>query len=386
MKLLLIVDFGIGFIVMGRIDRMAKNKNLSRAGVAKQDEFYTTYDSIQSEMNYFSDGVFEGKTVFCNCDDPFESNFTRFFLRNFNYLKLKRLICTSYSGSQMTGTQLSLFDDYDEPVTGSCSYGYVLDIDNVPMANGRGVSDEDIDTLLHTSNVVKRLNGNGDFESKECVEYLKQSDIVVTNPPFSKFRLYVKQLMDYQKKFLIIGNQNAITYKEIFPLLKANQMWLGMPFPRGNAYFIIPKGYDTSRFAKGVYNPETRQVKFRNVLWFTNLDYKQRHEDLVLYKQYNADEYPMYDNYDAINVDKTADIPMDYAGIMGVPVTFINHYNPEQFEIIGLAAGNSRATGLYGTARYTPNKVDRGGCGVVNGKRKYARMLIKAKKVQYFEN
>ena len=372
---------------------MAKNGSLNRAGVAKQDEFYTTYDSIQSEMNYFSDGTFEGKTVLCNCDDPFESNFTRFFLRNFNYLGLKRLICTSYAGSQVTGTQLSLFDDYNEPVTGS--HGYVLDINKVPMANGRGVSDNDIDELLHTAGVVKRLKGNGDFQSKECIKYLKDSDIVVTNPPFSKFRSYVKQLIDYKKKFLIIGSQSAITYKEIFPLLMHNQMWLGMPFPRGNAYFIIPEGYDTSRFAKGVYNPETRQVKFRNVLWFTNLDYNERHEDLVLYKQYNPDEYPTYDNYNAINVDKTADIPMDYDGVMGVPISFLTKYSPDQFEIVGFGSGSfGRAIGVGGYKEKYKSMLGKtvpvaGNLYyVVDGKPKtpYKRILIKNKKVQHIED
>lgn len=361
---------------------MAKNGSLNRAGVAKQDEFYTTYDSIQSEINYFSNGTFEGKTVFCNCDDPFESNFTRFFLRNFNYLGLKRLICTSYTGSHVAGTQLSLFDDYNEPVSGS--HGYVLDITNVPMANGRGVSDNDIDSLLHTSGVVTRLKGDGDFRSKECIDYLKQSDIVVTNPPFSLFRSYVEQLMKYKKHFLIIGSQNAITYKEIFPLLMDNKMWLGMPFPRGNAYFIIPKGYDTSRFAKGVYNPETRQVKFRNVRWFTNLDYEQRHEDLVLYKQYRSDDYPKFDNYDAIDVDKTADIPLDYSGYMGVPITFLDKFSPDQFDIVNAndvrtANDGKKSLGLIKNAD---------GAITINGRtrRTYARIVIKNKKVQYIED
>lgn len=363
---------------------MAKNGSLHRANAAKQDEFYTTYDSIQSEINYFSDGTFKDKVVLCNCDDPFESNFAKFFLRNFNYLGLRRLICTSYSGSPMTGTQLSLFDDYSEPVTNQ--HGYVMDINEVPMSNGRGVIDADIEAILHTKGVVKRLKGDGDYKSKECLHYLSQSDIVVTNPPFSKFREYLATLMDYQKQFLIIGNVNAITYKETFPLIRDNKMWLGMPFPRGNAYFIVPKGYDTSRFAKGVYNPETRQVKFRNNLWFTNIDYKERHEDLILYKQYSSDEYPQYDNYEAINVNKTADIPMDYSGVMGVPISVLNKYSPDQFEIVGLAAGNSRATGLYGDVKYTPNKNDRGGCGVIDGKRKYARILIKNKKAEDSEN
>ncbi|MEG0835840.1 MAG: adenine-specific methyltransferase EcoRI family protein [Christensenellaceae bacterium] len=313
---------------------MAKNENLHKAKDAKKDEFYTQYDDIQSEINHFED-KFKGKAVLCNCDDPFESNFCKFFLRNFNYLGLKRLICTSYGTSPVVGQQLTLFDFMDEPVVRGS--GYVMDITEVPMANGRGVSDEDIDSLLKSKKCgVKKLKGDGDFRSEECVEYLKQADVVVTNPPFSLFREYVAQLMEYQKDFLIIGSKNAITYKEIFPLIKEDKIWLGPSFTRGNAYFRVPNG-EQRTWADGVYDTNSGLVKFRNVGWFTNLDYAIRHEELVLYKRYygNEDEYPHYANYDAINVDKVADIPCDYFEEIGVPITYLDKHNPEQFEVIG---------------------------------------------------
>lgn len=358
---------------------MPKNSGLTKAGKAKKDEFYTSYDVIQSELNYYP-SQFEGKTVLCNCDDPFESNFAKFFLRNFNYLKLKRLICTSYTGSPVTGTQLSLFDDYNEPV--SSQHGYVLDIKEVPMANGRGVSDADVSALLHQKGVVKRLKGNGDYASDECLDYLDQADIVVTNPPFSKFRPFLATLMEYHKQFLIIGNVNAITYKEVFPLIQNNLLWLGASIHSGDREFRVPDDYPLNASGTRVDEQGRKYIRVKGVRWFTNVDYQKRHEDLILYKHYLPDEYPKYDNYAAINVDKTADIPMDYPEVMGVPITFLDKYSPDQFEIEGLAAGNSRATGLYGSVHYTENKLDRGGCGVVNNKRKYARILICNKKVQ----
>lgn len=315
---------------------MPKNTWLNKASKAKKDEFYTDYDVIQSELNYYED-KFAGKTVLCNCDDPFESNFAKFFLRNFNYLKLKRLICTSYAGSPMTGTRLSLFDDHNEPVSGE--HGYVLDITNVPMRNGRGVSDVDMTTLLHQKGMVKRLEDNGSYASDECLNYLKQSDIVVTNPPFSKFRSYLTTLIEYDKKFLIIGNVNAITYKNVFPLIKANKLWLGQSMHSGNIEFRVPNDYPLYATSYRVDNAGNKYIRVNGVRWFTNMDYKQRHEDLILYKHYLADAYPKYDNYDAINVDKTADIPMDYSGVMGVPITFMDKFSSDQFEIVGETSG-----------------------------------------------
>lgn len=348
---------------------MVRHSELTTANKNKKDEFYTDYNVIQEELNYHEE-QFKGKTVLCNADDPFESNFAKFFLRNFNYLGLKRLICTSYSGSPITGTQLSLFDDYSEPVTSQ--HGYVLDIKEVPMANGRGVSDADIEALLHTKGIVKRLKGDGDYKSEECLKYLSQSDVVVTNPPFSKFREYLATLMKYQKQFLIIGNVNAITYKEVFPLIKSNQVWLGASIHSGDREFRVPDSYPLNTAGSRVDENGHKYIRVKGVRWFTNLDYKQRHESLPLYKQYTAKEYPKYDNYNGINVDKTADIPDDYKGAMGVPITFLDKYNPEQFELIKFRKGDDNKD-----LRYT-----------VNGKTKqpYFRILIKNKKAEDSEN
>ena len=295
---------------------MAKNASLNAAKDAKHDEFYTRYDDIQAELNHY-EKHFNGKAVLCNCDDPYESNFCKFFLRNFNYLGLKRLICTSYASSPVVGTQMTIFDYMDEPVRRG--HGYVMDISEVPMANGRGVSDDDIDKLLKSKKRgVKKLSGDGDFRSEECIEYLKQADIVVTNPPFSLFRDYISFLMEHDKKFLIIGNQNALHYKEIFPLVQQNKVWLG------------------HNHVKEFSKPDGTTQKFGNVLWYTNLDISKRHEGVVLYKHYNPDGYPQYYNYDGIDVNKVSEIPMDYYGNMGVPDSFLEVYNPEQFVIVGV--------------------------------------------------
>lgn len=275
---------------------MARNTGLSKAKKAKQDEFYTQYEDIQAEINHFED-KFKDKTVLCNCDDPFESNFCKFFLRNFNYLGLKRLICTSYSTSPVVGQQMTLLDYMNEPV--EQGNGYVMDINEVPMANGRGVSDADIDALLKSKKRgVKKLKGDGDFRSDECIEYLKQADIVVTNPPFSLFREYVAQLIEYDKKFLIIGNQNAITYKEIFPLIKDNKLWLGASIHSGDRKFYVPDDYPLKAAGCGIDKDGRKYIRVKGVRWFTNFDYAIRHEDLILYKRYygNEEEYPKYDN------------------------------------------------------------------------------------------
>ena len=313
---------------------MAKNSGLSKAKNAKKDEFYTSYEVIQAEINHYED-KFKNKTVLCNCDDPFESNFCKFFLRNFNYLKLKRLICTSYSTSPIVGQHLTLVGWNEEPI--KRGNGYVMDISEVPMANGRGVSDSDIDSLLKSKNSgVKKLKGDGDFRSDECIEYMKQADVVITNPPFSLFREYVAQLIEYEKNFLIIGNVNAITYKEIFPLIKDNKMWLGASIHSGDRKFYVPDDYPLKASGCGEDENGRKFIRVKGVRWFTNLDYTKRHEELVLYKKYygNEEEYPKYDNYDAINVDKTADIPCDYFEYMAVPITYTDKYNPDQFEII----------------------------------------------------
>lgn len=315
---------------------MAKNENLHKAKTQKNDEFYTQYEDIQKELNHYEQH-FKGKTVLCNCDDPFESNFCKFFLRNFNYLGLKRLICTSYNSSPFAGTQISLFDLIEGNT--EQGHGYVLDVSSVPMKNGRGVSDEDIDKLLRSKKVVWELKGNGDFRSDECIEYLKQADIVVTNPPFSLFREYVAQVVQFDKKFLIIGNVNAITYKETFPLIRNNQLWLGASIHSGDRKFYVPDNYPLEAAGCGIDEDGRRFIRVKGVRWFTNLDYPQRHEELILFKHFSPEEYPQYDNYDAINVDKTSDIPMDYDGVMGVPITFLDKYCPDQFEIVSFRKG-----------------------------------------------
>jgi len=310
---------------------MAKNSNLIRAKETKNDEFYTQYEDIQKELNHYEEH-FKGKTILCNCDDPYESNFCKFFLRNFNYLQLKRLICTSYYASSVVGTQLSIFDLIDN-VSESEGHGYVMDVSSVPMANGRGVSDEDINKLLKSKKCVKELKGNGDFSSPECIEYLKAADVVVTNPPFSIARqLYLPLLLQYDKKFLIVGDMTWETNKDMFPLIKDNKVWLG---------------YNP---VKEFVQPNGTKKTFGNKLWFTNLDIKKRHESMVLYKKYNEEEYPRYDNYaDIIEVSKVTDIPMDYNGIMSVPISFLDKHNPDQFELVGIPAADSTfRTKTYG--------------------------------------
>ena len=291
------------------------NKNLSAAKEAKKDEFYTQLEDINKELKYYREH-FRGKTVLCNCDDPRISNFFTYFAYNFEFLGLKRLITTCYKNQ-----------DADLFSQNKCEQAIYLIYDG--DKNGNHIPDPE-EIGIHP------LKGDGDFRSKECIELLKQADIVVTNPPFSLFREYVAQLIEYEKKFIIIGNVNAVSYKEIFPLIMQNKMWMGHGFSAGNAYFKVPDDADVSGYASGVYNPETGLVKFRNCAWFTNLDIKKRHENIILIRKYSSDLYPKYDNFNAIEVSKTEDIPEDYDGMMGVPLTFLDKYNPEQFEILGI--------------------------------------------------
>ena len=311
-----------------------KNTPLHSAKSAKNDEFYTQMADIERELRHYKE-QFRDKVVFCNCDDPYKSSFFKYFALNFNFLGLKKVIATCYAGSPIANIQLSLFDHEPiEDITTRVPHG----IEIVEVEDYKGdtsVAPADVEYLLRNKkNVITRLKGNGDFRSPECVEFLKQADIVVTNPPFSLFREYVAQLMEYEKKFLIIGSMNAITYKEIFKIIKDNKMWVGYGFAGGNAYFkVLPENAD---YAAGVYDPETSTVKFRNVHWFTNLETSKRYEKMTLFKTYKRKDYPKYDNYDAIEVSKLAIIPVDYEGVMGVPITFLDKYNPNQFEILGL--------------------------------------------------
>ena len=291
---------------------------------------------IEKEMRYYR-RHFKGKTVLCNCDDPFESNFFKFFVLNFQRLGLKKLIATCYAGSPITGSRLSLCDVLGGDGS-KIGKPYKAVVTTVYDATGDGGVDMlDVAELFKSGeNELTELEGDGDFRSPECLELLKEADIVVTNPPFSLFREYIATLMDYQKHFIVIGSQNAITYKEIFGYLMRNEMWLGNKF--GDMAFTVPDYYKPR--ATRYWQDDTGQ-KWRsmgNICWFTNLDIKKRHEQLILVRRYagHEDEYPRYDNYDAIEVSKVADIPSDYAGVMGVPITFLDKHSPEQFEIIGI--------------------------------------------------
>ncbi len=364
---------------------MGKNKNLAEARINKQDEFYTQMPDIANELKHYKQH-FVSKTVLCNCDDPYESNFFKFFALNFQAWGLKKLIATCYNGSPFQGSELLLSFDIDEDPLTPHKVAHKIEITEIPDSNGDNAIDlTDVQYLLQNNkNVISVLNENGDFRSPECVELLKEADIVVTNPPFSLFREYVAQLVEYEKKFVILGNMNAITYREIFPLIKENRLWAGYGF---NMSMVYQSPYTNELEAnkkfvqqKG-YNPETH-IKVPAVCWFTNLDNNKRHESLDLYKHYSPQEYPKYDNYNAIEVGKVADIPMDYEGIMGVPLTFLNKYCPDQFEIIWQACGNTRACApkeVLNFVDYTTHPEDRGGCPILNGKRTYARILIRKK-------
>ena len=351
------------------------NKNLNAAKTAKKDEFYTQMTDIERELQHYWPH-FRDKVVLCNCDDPYESNFFKYFALRFNQLGLKKLICTCYNGSPVQGNELMIdFGDFaDEPK----KVAYKVEITEVRDMNGDGAVDlSDVRILLQNDKNVLSTLKTGDFRDPECIELLKQADIVVTNPPFSLFREYIGQLMDCKKKFLIIGHQNAITYKEVFPLLQSNQVWLGYGFKGAAAHFTSP--YDDIATAG---DHRENMIRVSGVNWFTNLEIPKRNEELDLVCKYSPEEYPMYDNYNAINVGRTQDIPCDYIGIMGVPITFLDKYNPSQFEIIWQASGNTRASApkeVLDAVGYVPHPEDRGGCGVVNGKRQYSRILIRNK-------
>lgn len=319
---------------------MAGNKNLHTASKAKQDEFYTQLSDIENELRHYRKH-FSGKVVLCNCDDPYESNFFKYFAMNFNQLGLKKLIATCYDGSPIADTQMSLFDE-GKTKQRKTSVPHKIVITEVTDLNGDGaVNLTDVEYLLQNDkNVLTRLEGSGDFRSEECIELMKEADIVVTNPPFSLFREYVALLIEHKKQFLIIGNVNAITYKEIFPLIKENKLWFGPSITSGDRKFNVPDYYPLKAAGCGIDEDGRRFIRVKGVRWFTNLDHNKRHEELDLYKQYDPKENMKYDNYDAINVDKTSDIPNNYEGVMGVPITFLDKYNPEQFEIIKFRKGN----------------------------------------------
>jgi len=325
----------------------AKNRNLHKAKSSKKDEFYTQLVDIERELrNYRSH--FKGMVVYCNCDDPYVSAFFEYFAKNFEFLGLKRLITTCYKSQQM-----GLFSQNDSEQAIKLEYTGGAP-NSLPTPDDIGVTP---------------LKSDGDFRSRECIDILKGADIVVTNPPFSLFSEYVAQLADFDKKFIIIGHQNAITYKDVFPLIKENRMWLGYGFKRNMAHFIAPHYEDTAS------DDDHREgmIRVSGVVWYTNLDHNKRHDEMILVQSYHGNEaaYPHYDNYDAIEVSMTQHIPMDYEGAMGVPITFLTKYNPDQFEIIGAteSEGAGFSSGLWkpksGVAQ-----------AVINGKRVYKRLFI----------
>lgn len=350
--------------------RKVQHSLLSKAKKNKNDEFYTQLIDIESELQYYKKH-FKGKVVYCNCDDPFESNFFRYFVLNFKDLGLKSLITTSYKSSLVANTQVGLFGDEKtqslekgrpKVTANKFVINSVGDIDGDGLFNLQDIA-EQLKTNQH--NEWEPLEGDGDFRSEECIKLLKQSDIVVTNPPFSLFREYVAQLVEYDKKFLIIGNVNAITYKEIFKLIKDDKAWLGVNLGRGISGFIVPEHYELYGTEARVDNMGNRIVSPNNCLWLTNLDNSIRHKDIELHKKYygNEPEYPEYDNYKGINVNKTKDIPLDYKGYMGVPITFLHKYNPEQFEIVKFRKGDDEKDLS------------------INGKSPYFRIIIKNKRI-----
>lgn len=367
--------------MVGSSDYMANDiNNLKKANKNKADEFYTQMEDIQKEVVLYKE-YFKDKVVLCNCDDPFESHFFKYFALNFNKLGLKKLITTCYAGSPIITEQLSLFDVKGLVIKKEeAKKPYKIEITEVEDTNGDGAVDlSDVEYLIkNKKNTLTLLKGDGDFRSDECIELLKQADIVVTNPPFSLFREYVAQLIEYDKKFLIIGNQNAITYKEIFPLLKDNNMWLGITMNGSNRYFRVPDSYPLTESTGKIENG-IKYAFVKGVRWFTNLENKQRNEELVLYRKYSPEVYPKYDNYDAIDVSRVTEIPKDYFGVIGVPITFLGKYNPKQFRILLLVAGNTRATAdkkLLDNLKYIPMKEDRGGCPLISGIRQFARIFI----------
>ena len=329
---------------------MAGNSNLHDSARNKQDEFYTQLSLIESELKHYRHH-FKGKVVFCNCDDPFESNFFKYFAMNFNALGLKKLIATCYATSPIVYTQLTLFGDEivlgEEPGT---KKPYKIEIVEVTDENGDGAVDlSDVEYLLRSrKNLLTILKGDGDFRSEECVELLKEADIVVTNPPFSLFREYMALLNEHRKSYIIIGNMNAVTYKEIFPLIAQNKLWLG--YNSGHFWFMVPDTYEEKKTDFKIDEHGQKWRRMGNICWFTNLDIEKRHENMVLFRNYSPELYPKYDNYDAINVDRTVDIPCDYYGVMGVPITFLAQYNPDQFEIVAFRKGDDGKDLVYSFA------------------------------------
>jgi Adenine-specific methyltransferase EcoRI len=333
------------------------NKNLHSAKAGKNDEFYTQLDDIEKELRHYKDN-FKDKVVLCNCDDPRMSNFFKYFSLNFEFLGLKKLIATCYKSQDR-----DLFSKFDSEKAIYQIYDGAREGERMPNSDDIGVFE---------------FEGDGDFRSSECIDLLKQADIVVTNPPFSLFREFVAQLDEYDKQFLIIGNMNATTYRDIFGLVKQNKLWFGPTIHSGDREFQVPEDYPLNAAGSRTDQEGNKYIRVKGVRWFTNMDFKARHDEMVLYKKYTPAEFPTYDNYDAINVDKTKDIPGDYAGAMGVPITFLDKYNPDQFEILGLAA----SAGYNGEVVGVPFLGEKDARPIINEKVAYARVFIKNRKPQ----
>lgn len=336
---------------------MAGNSNLHDSARNKQDEFYTQLSLIEKELKHYR-SFFAGKTVLCNCDDPYESNFFKYFAMNFNTLGLKKLVTTCYATSPVVGDefeyyvdnagQLAFVPDTDTtPLVCSTRRPYRVEITEVTDENHDGRADlVDVEYLMRNrKNTMTLLNGDGDFRSPECVELLREADVVVTNPPFSLFREYIALLEEYRKYFIIIGNMNAVTYKEIFPMIAENRLWLG--YNSGHFWFKVPDSYEIKKTDFKIDEHGQKWRRMGNICWFTNVDIKKRHENMPLFRNYSPELYPKYDNYDAINVDRTVDIPCDYYGVMGVPITFLSQYNPDQFEIVAFRKGTDGKDLVY---------------------------------------
>ncbi|MFZ1324100.1 MAG: adenine-specific methyltransferase EcoRI family protein [Candidatus Saccharimonadales bacterium] len=388
------------------------NSNLGAAKKAKNDEFYTQFNDIQKEIEAYLEynpDTFRGKVVYCNCDDPFESNFFKYFVLNFKRLGLKRLITTSYKPSPVANTELilqaSLIPEYEDIVISApdtpkgrpkvtANRFIINEVGDINQDGAFTLQDIAEQLKANQHNEWQALKGDGDFRSPECIELLKQADIVVTNPPFSLFREYIKQLIDYDKKFVVIGNMNAIKYKEIFPQIQNNKLWIGATNFNTGMYFHVPDGFQyasTYKFERIRDGMAVNRVP--GVCWFTNLEHGRRHQPLGLMttadnlkfnkKMAGKTAYDRYDNYDAIDVPFASAIPNDYAGVMGVPISFLDKYSPEQFEIIWQASGNTRASApkdVLERLKYQKNPEDRGGCTLINNKRTYDRIFIQHKK------
>lgn len=353
---------------------LPKNTALNRAFIVKKDDFYTQYEDIENEMMFHKE-FFKGKVVLCNCDDPFESAFFRFFVLNFEHFGISKLICTCYSNSSLSGQEYPL-----ENYTGA----YKAIVTEVPCDSLVRPDDSlDLEVLFSMSgNVLVTLDGDGDFRSEECINLLTEADIVVTNPPFSLFREFISLLISYDKKFVVLGNMNAATCKEIFPLFRDNKVWYGNSIRSGDRKFFVPNDYPLNASGCGIDENGRRFIRVKGVRWLTNLNDNNKRGLLNLTSCYSPKEYPTYENYNAIEVGQTKNIPMDYKGLMGVPITFLDKYNPEQFEILMLANGNTRTnvpTEILEEAGYRQHPDDRGGVGIINGNRVYARIIIRRK-------